>query len=172
MRQADEAEFREFVTARLPILRKSAFLLCGDRYLADDLAATTILKLYRNWRQLQRSERPDAYLRRVLINTWLDELRRPWRREQPTAELPEPAAHLDPEQADRVTLLAMLAQLPPRRRAVIVLRYYEGHDIEETARILGVATGTVKAHTHHALAQLRVLFEEPAQQAGKNTWRN
>jgi RNA polymerase sigma-70 factor (sigma-E family) len=163
MQQADETEFREFVSARMTPLRKSAYLLCGDRHLADDLVSAAVLKLYRNWRRVRRADHPDAYLRRILVNVWLDERRRPWRREHPAAELPEPApaAH---DHADRLALLAQLARLPPRRRAVLVLRYYEGLGIEETAQLLDLAPGTVKAHTHHALAQLRALLAEPAGQ--------
>src|SRR5687768_17331525 len=125
MRADDEREFREFVAARLPGLRRSAYLLCGDRHGADDLVSIAIGKLFRAWRTVSRADNPDAYLRRMLVNGWLDEKRRPWRREYSRAELPEWPATADRDVTERLTLLAVLDRLPPRRRAVLVLRFFD-----------------------------------------------
>lgn len=165
MRRSDEAAYREYVTARMETLRRTAYLLCRDWHTADDLVAVTIGKLYRHWQRAQRMANLDAYVRRILLRVWLDEKRRPWRREQPTEELPEtpagPAAGGDVAGvADRSDLLNLVATLPPRRRAVIVLRLYCDLSVEETAEILGCSTGTVKSQTARGLDTLRVLYAE------------
>ncbi|MCZ7440463.1 SigE family RNA polymerase sigma factor [Micromonospora sp. WMMC241] len=159
MNQADEDEYRQFVSARLEPLRVTAFLLCRDWHTADDLVAITVGKLYRHWRRVRRVEHVDAYVRGMLTNAWLDERRRPWRRERSTDELPDQAEAYLPEAAlaDREQLLELLAQLPPRRRAVVVLRFYCDLSVEETARALGVSTGTVKSQAARGLASLRAL---------------
>src|SRR3954452_15047966 len=82
VRGTDENDFREFAAARIPKLRRSAYLLCGDVHAADDLVSDVLIKLYRKWRHVTTVEHPDAYLHRMLVNTWMDELRRPWRRER------------------------------------------------------------------------------------------
>lgn len=99
----------------------------------------------------------------MLLRAWLDERRRPWRREQAWAEPPEPAAgQPGPEVGlDRVTLLGYLAEQPPRRRAVLVLRYYCDLSVEETADALGISTGTVKSQTARALAAVRARLPVP-----------
>jgi RNA polymerase sigma-70 factor (sigma-E family) len=166
MRARDEREFTQFVAARMPALRRSAYLLCGDPHGADDLVSTALAKLFRRWRQVSRLDYPDAYLRRMLMTTYLDERRRPWRHEHPVESLPEPAPLVeDTDVVDRVTLLRMLAQLPPRRRAVLVLRFLEDLSVEETAAALRCAPGTVKAHTSQGLADLRAMLG-PQETAG------
>ncbi|MDG4803836.1 sigma factor [Micromonospora sp. WMMD980] len=99
MNQADEDEYRQFVSARLEPLRVTAFLLCRDWHTADDLVAITVGKLYRHWRRVRRVEHVDAYVRGMLTNAWLDERRRPWRRERSTDELPDHAEAYLPEAA-------------------------------------------------------------------------
>ncbi|GAA3780369.1 SigE family RNA polymerase sigma factor [Micromonospora maritima] len=159
MKRADEDEYRQFVTARLEPLRVTAYLLCRDWHSADDLVSITLGKLYRHWRRVRAVENPDAYVRAVLTNVWLDERRRPWRRERATADLPDRAdpAASDAAPADRAHLLALLSQLPPRRRAVIVLRFWCDLSVEETAQALGVSAGTVKSQAARGLESLRVL---------------
>jgi RNA polymerase sigma-70 factor (sigma-E family) len=158
MRAAEQNEFRDFISVRLVALRRSAYLLCGDPHGAEDVVAATLAKLVRHWRRVSRLEHPDAYLRRMLVTTYLDERRRPWRAEQPTDVVPERPAAPDIDVVDRVTLLAALDRLPPRQRAVLVLRFFDDLSVEQTADALGCATGTVKAHTHHGLAALRDLL--------------
>ncbi|MFC4149085.1 SigE family RNA polymerase sigma factor [Micromonospora mangrovi] len=160
MNRADEDEYRQFVAARLEPLRRTAYLLCRDWHTADDLVSITIGKLYRHWRRVRAAENIDAYVRGVLTHAWLDERRRPWRRERSTDELPEQTDLVMPEPtlADRKLLLDLLGQLPPRRRAVIVLRFYCDLSVEETAGVLGISTGTVKSQAARGLEALRLLM--------------
>jgi RNA polymerase sigma-70 factor (sigma-E family) len=159
VRADEEREFREFVAARIPELRRSAYLLCGNPHLADDLVSNALLRVYRKWRRVASAEQPTAYLRRVLVNVWIDEQRRPWRRERVVDTLPEPPPHLDADQADRPMLVALLRQLTPKRRAVLVLRFFEDLSVEQTAEVMSCSAGTVKTHTHRGLADLRVLMD-------------
>lgn len=167
MRAVDEQEYREFVAARMEPLRRTAYLLCRDWHTADDLVSITIGKLYRHWRRVRAADNVDSYVRGVLTHAWLDERRRPWRRERPTAEPPEPpraATASETTLGQRAQLLELLAQLPPRRRAVVVLRFYCDMSVEQTAEVLGISGGAVKSHASRGLAALRALAtEEPAE---------
>lgn len=161
---ADEAGYREYVTHRLDGFRRTAFLLCGDWHQADDLVSIALVKLLRHWRRVSGMEQPDAYVRRILLRAWLDERRRPWRRERPTDAVPDRA---DPAtanaHAERMDVLAHLAKLPPRRRAVLVLRYFCDLSVEQTAAALGCTEGTVKSQAARALDTLRArLTDVPA----------
>jgi RNA polymerase sigma-70 factor (sigma-E family) len=168
--RTDEDEYRQFVSTRLEPLRVTAYLLCRDWHTADDLVSITIGKLYRQWRRVRAMEHVDAYVRGMLTNAWLDERRRPWRREKPTDELPDQAVNTLPQAAlvDRELLLDLLAQLPPRRRAVVVLRFYCDLSVEETARALGVSAGTVKSQAARGLESLRALAAIDASLSGGN----
>jgi RNA polymerase sigma-70 factor (sigma-E family) len=161
VRRAEEKEYGEFVVARMEAMRHMAYLLCRDWHTADDVVSITIGKLYRHWHRVRRADNVDGYVRTVLTRTWLDEVRRPWRREEVTAEPPEPRGRAVPGAdsgvADRMGLLDLLGQLPPRRRAVVVLRFYCDLSVEETAEILGVTEGTVKSQAARGLETLRFL---------------
>jgi RNA polymerase sigma-70 factor (sigma-E family) len=157
---ADEREYRDFVAARLEPLRRTAYLLCRDWHTADDLVSITIGKVYRHWRRVRGADNVDAYVRGVLTHAWLDERRRPWRREEPAAEPPERGATAAPGAAavaERLDLLTLLARLPRRQRAVVVLRFYCDLSVDETAEILGISAGTVKSSGARGLASLRLL---------------
>ena len=158
----DEASYREYVTHRLDGLRRTAFLLCGDWHLADDLVSIALVKLLRHWPRVSTMDQPDAYVRRMLLRALLDERRRPWRRERPTDAVPDRAAAVtDP--SERLAILAHLAELPPRRRAVLVLRYFCDLSVEDTAAALECTEGTVKSQTARALDTLRArLVDVPA----------
>lgn len=150
-------DFRAYMASRLDVLRRTAYLLCGDWHRADDLVSTALMKMYRHWHRVSTMDNIDAYARRTLLRTWLNERRRGWRREVPSgAQLPE-AAHGGHERGvtDRMAVVAALAELPPRRRAVIVLRYFSDLSVEQTAQVLGCSTGTVKSQTARALEALR-----------------
>lgn len=163
MRRSQEHDYREYVVARHDTLRRTAYLLCRDWHLADDLVSVTLTKLYRNWSRAQAARSLDAYVRGILTHAWLDELRRPWRREESTRDLPErpatdAARATDAAQAavaDRAELGRLLDALPPRQRAVVVLRFYCDLSVADTAEILGVTEGTVKAHASRGLELLR-----------------
>jgi len=151
---ADEAGYRDYVIHRMDGLRRTAYLLCGDWHMADDLVATALVKLLRHWRRISVMEQPDAYVRRMLLRAWLDEKRRPWRREHATAVVPDRGATVV-DSSEKLTILAHLAELPPRRRAVLVLRYFCDLSVAETAEALGCSEGTVKSQTARALDALR-----------------
>ncbi|MFE9872368.1 SigE family RNA polymerase sigma factor [Micromonospora sp. NPDC005686] len=137
--------YRAYVVARMEPLRRTAYLLCGDWHTADDLVSAALLRLLRHWRRISAMDNPDAYVRRTLLRLWLDERRRPWRRERSWAEVPDTGVHaVSEDSVERLSLLALLAELPPRRRAVLVLRYFCDLSVEETARELGCSPGTVK----------------------------
>ena len=106
-----EQAYRDYVAGNLDRLRRTAYLLCGDWHLADDLTSTVLVKLLRHWRRAAVMEHRDAYVRRMLMSAWLDERRRPWRRESSTDRLPDrPAAAADADQ--RLDVLSLLAGLP------------------------------------------------------------
>ena len=159
-----ERDFADFVAARSRLLCTTAYLLCGDWHRAEDHAQTALTKLYLAWRRIDRRESVDAYARKVLVRTVLDEHRRPWRRERATAELPEHPGPADLAD-DRVDLLAALARLPGRQRAVVVLRYWGDLGIGETAEALGISEGTVKSAASRGLAALRGALPDPRARA-------
>lgn len=148
-------EFEEFVAAALPGLLRFGVVLTGDRHRADDLVQTALVKTMRRWRVIDH-EHPVAYVRRVMVNTHLSG----WRRARRETGLPEgfDMAFGTDEVAtydDQDQLARALAVLPPRQRAVIVLRYYAGLSEAEIADTLGCATGTVKSQTSKAMQRLR-----------------
>jgi RNA polymerase sigma-70 factor (sigma-E family) len=161
-RSERSSEFVEFTRTHREDLVRTAVLLCaGDRGLAEDLVQTTLTKLYLAWARVRRAERPLAYARAALTNVFVDESRRAHRRrETPVDELPAGVDHREPY-ADaelRTVVLAALAGLGPRQRAVVVLRHWHDLDVYETARALGCSVGTVKSQNARALAHLRRLL--------------
>jgi RNA polymerase sigma-70 factor (sigma-E family) len=153
----DEAGYRDFVVHRLDGLRRTAYLLCGDWHTADDLVSVALVKLLRHWSRVSGMERPDAYVRQMVVRAFIDDRRRPWRRESPVDSLPDVPLSA-PDAADSLAVLSLLSQLPPRRRAVLVLRYYCDLSVEQTAAALGCSEGTVKSQTARALDTLRDLL--------------
>ena len=150
-------DFAEFVQASWPGLYRTAYLLLGDRELAEDLAQTALAKTYAAWSRIDDRAAAPAYARRTLINTASSWFRKKgWRNELPTSTMPESAYALDP--STRPAVITALSQLPPRQRAVVVLRYYEDLSVAETADVLGCSPGTVKSQTFEAFAKLRVLL--------------
>ncbi|HET9142164.1 SigE family RNA polymerase sigma factor [Actinophytocola sp.] len=175
MRKADEERFREFARAHAQPLRRSAYLLCGDWHLADDLVQNTLIKLHGAWHRIARTDRPVSYARRTLLRCWLDERRRPWRRaERGDGAVPEEVeGGPDPVVAVaagdlRAELFAGLARIAPRQRAVLVLRFFESLSVAEAADALGCSEGTVKSQTARALAAMKtVLGHEAPASAGR-----
>jgi RNA polymerase sigma-70 factor (sigma-E family) len=156
--QRDEQDFAEYFAARRDAVRRSAYLLCGDWHRADDFAQTAFVALHRRWRKIRDRGALDAYVRRTLVRAVIDESRRPWRRERFVDELPE-APNTDGEIGDSVAtrsaLLDGLRAVPPRQRAVLVLRFLEGLDVAATAETLKCSQGTVKSQTARGLTALR-----------------
>ncbi|WP_026423434.1 SigE family RNA polymerase sigma factor [Actinokineospora inagensis] len=158
MDQRDEQEFAEYFTARRDAVRRTAYLLCGDWHRADDLTQTAFVALHRRWRKIRDRGALDAYVRRSVLRAMIDETRRPWRRERHVEVVPEVAA-TDAEVGEvvavRSTLVDGLAKVPPRQRAVLVLRFLEGLDVAATAVAMKCSEGTVKSQTARGLAALR-----------------
>lgn len=154
--KSDDA-VREFVRLSWPRLVSTAYLLCGDRHEAEDLAQAALVKVVRAWSRIERRDEPYAYARAVLVNTAAGR----WRRRRRHAELtagqrpPEPA----PDPAAGVALhdavWRALATLPPRTRAVLVLRYFEDYSEAQVAATLGCSVGSVKSQASRGLARLR-----------------
>ena len=148
----DSEQFSEFVTQRSPALMRAAWLLTGDWHLAQDLVQVSLEKAWPRWGR--EVEHPEAYVRRVMLTTYLSWRRRRWTGEVPTADLPEQATGSGTTDL-RLSLLTALATLPPRQRAVLVLRYFEDLSEQQAANALGCSVGTVKAHASRGLQQLR-----------------
>ncbi len=160
MDQRDEREFAEYFTARRDAVRRTAYLICGDWHRADDLAQTAFVALHRRWRKVRDKEALDAYVRRSLVRASIDESRRPWRRERSAEALPEVADNgakdtVGDAVATRSALVDGLQQVPPRQRAVLVLRFLEGQSVADVAATLKCTEGTVKSQTARGLDALR-----------------
>lgn len=149
--RAWEADFAEYFTAHVAALRRLAYALCGDWHAAEDLTQTAFVKLYRHWRRVQR-ESVDAYVRRILVNTYLSH-RRDRRREVVTEPPDGPASVSDAD--NRLDIGRALALLPAGQRAMVVLRYLEDLPVREVAMIMGTAEGTVKSQTARGVEALR-----------------
>ena len=163
MRKAREREFDEFVLARQHRLLRSAYLLCGDWHLAEDLTQNALAKVYVVWGRIQRVDNVDGYVHRVLYRTFVDTYRRRRKQEILSAAVPDVAdvGYVDTGEV-RMALLAALAKVSPRYRAVLVLRFWEDRSIPEAAEALGITEGAVKSHTHRGLNQLRSVLGDQA----------
>ena len=155
MNARERQQFEEFMTSRWPGLVRLAFGLTGDRWLAEDLAQTALVSAFASWWRVRRADDPDAYLRRILVNMSNRRFRRRRVTEQ-SGDLPETAVDGPADLVDaRAALLAALRQLPPRQRAVVVLRYWEDLTDAQIGAALGCSPGTVRSQLSRALAKLR-----------------
>ena len=147
--------FEDFVSARGQALQRFGYLLTSDWALAEDLVQTAFSRAYPRWSRIE-SDAPEAYVRKVMVNTWSSWWRRRWRGEVPAASLPDMAAG-DPylEVDRRHAVKSALAGLPHRQRLVLVLRYHEDLSEQQVAELLGISVGTVKSQASKALAKLR-----------------
>jgi RNA polymerase sigma-70 factor (sigma-E family) len=154
---AEPEGFREFVQARSGALLQSAWLLTGQRATAQDLLQTALAKTYPRWDRLRSRDAAEAYVRRVLVSTYVSWTRRRWTGEHATGELPEHADARDPYAAAelRADVARALGALPRRQRAVVVLRYFDDLTESQVAAAMGCSVGTVKSQTAKALAKLR-----------------
>lgn len=150
-----DPSFELFVAARSRHLLHAAHLLTGDRHRAEDLLQTALTRAYLRWDRID-SDDPEGYVRRTMVNAHTDWWRKkPWR-EQATDEVPEvEVADATGSYDTRDAVLAALATLTPRQRAVVVLRYYEGLSEAEIAAALGCSAGTVKSAASRAMTKLR-----------------
>ena len=168
MTEAEE-EFREFAVAVQGHLRRSAYLLCGDWHLAEDIVQSAFVKIFRVWRRVRRVDNQLGYARQVVYRCFLDQYRKE-KKQLPTVPIAgladQAVAETGGDGSFDGVVLEALAALPPRARAVIVLRFWEDMSVEQTASVLGVTEGTVKSQTSRAVAQLRerlaIAFDEQA----------
>jgi RNA polymerase sigma-70 factor (sigma-E family) len=149
-------EFGEFVAARTTSLMRLAYVLTGDQHAAEDLLQSALTKTAGRWRSVHAS--PEAYVRKAMYHEQVSRWRSPWRRHGTVPE--QPVSDRSHEVDLRLSLERALLALPPRKRAVIVLRYYEDLPEHEVARMLGCSVGTVRSQTHKALARLREVAPE------------
>jgi RNA polymerase sigma-70 factor (sigma-E family) len=153
----DQAGFEQFVVARRTALLRTACLLTGTQADGEDLLQATLVKCVPKWKGI--ADRPEPYVRQVLGRESVFRWRaRRWRETQ-VAAVPERPEAL-PDLAGRQVLREALMTLPPRQRAVIVLRYYEDLTEKQTAQQLGIAVGTVKSQARDGLARLRELMPD------------
>jgi RNA polymerase sigma-70 factor (sigma-E family) len=177
MARNDDSGFSEYFAGRAATMRSTAYLLCGNWHQAEDLVQIAFAKLYSAWPRLARRGALDGYVRKTLVHAYLDERRRAsWQREQLTDLVPEPArrpvARPDERLGDRLLVLAALAEVPPRQRAVLVLRFWDDLSVQDTAAALGCSTGTVKSQSARGLEALRralAALGEPGA-AGAGAW--
>jgi RNA polymerase sigma-70 factor (sigma-E family) len=162
MQAEDEADYRAYASARMPTLRRTAYLLCGDWHHAEDAVQTVLTKLYVHWERVERKQALDAYVRTMLVRATLEQRRRLWwRREVSVSTLPDNVSEPADETDERLALFAALASMPARQRAVIVLRFWEDLDVAQTASALGCSEGTVKSQTSRGLTTMRRLLSDP-----------
>lgn len=157
---ADEREFIEYVTVRLPALRRLAYALCGDAHRADDLVQQTITAVFVRWRKIRAVANVDGYVRSMLVHVFIDERRLAWAKVRLFREVPDQPVPLDQGFEERSVVRAALAQVPPRQRAVLVLRFIYDLPVSEVAASLGCSEGTVKSQTSRGLTTLRRLLHE------------
>jgi RNA polymerase sigma-70 factor (sigma-E family) len=157
-----DVEFTAFVVDRRQVLLRTAYLLCGSWSQAEDVVQIALSKLYVAWPRVQPTSGAYAYARQIVARTAVDEWRRPWRREvSGAADLLEQVPRRDGlHPADAMALRTALSGLPRRQRQVVVLRYWSGLSVAETAADLRVSEGAVKGYTARALARLQELLTD------------
>lgn len=159
MSRSSDREFSGWVAARGRALERYAFVLTGDRQRAEDLVQGTLLRVYRHWTRVSLMEHPDAYVRQVLTNQYLD-----WRRRRQNTEIPDlvepdlPAPDLAIGVVDRDELARALQGISAHQRTVLVLRHVEGLDDDAIATVLGCSAGTVRSHAARGRERLRQLL--------------
>jgi RNA polymerase sigma-70 factor (sigma-E family) len=157
-----DEEFEEFAHAHAERLRTTAFLLCHDWHLAQDLTQTALTKLFLSWGRAVQADHLLAYAQKILLRVYLDHRRRRSSTESTPGVLHEPAYRDSPEL--RLTMMDALARLPERDRAIVILRYFEDYSVEQVADVLEVPVSVVKSQTRRSLAKLRDVLgaDQPA----------
>ena len=153
----DDEDFVALVSARWSSLYRLAWLLTGVDQTAEDVLQQALEKCYLKWGRIRRMDAPEAYIRRVVANTAISASRRSFLRHEVSREaLPEFAADSFEDGSDSRSLLwPLICALPPRQRAVVVLRFYQDLTERQVAEELGCSIGTVKSQGHDAMQALR-----------------
>jgi RNA polymerase sigma-70 factor (sigma-E family) len=162
---AEGRDFVSFVRANTAALSRTAYLLTGNAVAAEELVQDTLVRLYPKWDRVSAADVPIAYVRRSLANVFLNEKRRPASRELGLDVLAERRDATDPyaQVADRDEIWGLLATLPQRQRAALVLRYFEDLADDEIAGALGCRVGTVRSLHSRGLTSLRGQAAAPQQ---------
>ncbi|MEV7428261.1 SigE family RNA polymerase sigma factor [Nocardioides sp. NPDC092400] len=156
-----DASYDEFFRASWPRLYRTTLFVAGDAAAAEDALQSAFAKAYAGWRRVAAADDPEAYVRRMAVNEVLGSRRHGWgRRERPHERVEPlgdraPGAGLETAVVLRDRLWTAVLELPPRQRAVVVLRYYEDLSEAAIAEVLGCSRGTVKSQASKALAHLR-----------------
>ncbi|WP_069773017.1 SigE family RNA polymerase sigma factor [Streptomyces sp. LUP30] len=163
-KQARDTEFQAFVVGRWPRLMRTAFLLTGEQHAAEDLVQSTLERIYVAWRRVAAADQLEAYVRRVMINAHARKYRRKLREFLAPRDDDSGLTHevADPDDLiaradDRHALLKALAELPPRQREAVVLRYWEDLTETQTAEAMGCSVGAVKSNAAKGIAKLRAI---------------
>jgi RNA polymerase sigma-70 factor (sigma-E family) len=159
MHGGDRQEFVVYVTDMRNRMVHAAYRLCNDWYEAEDLTQITLLNLFRRWELVSDRDHLAAYASKALIHTYISQSRPRWRRHEISRETVPESDWLAPSPEDRMTLVAAVAELSPRQRAVVVCRFWGGLSVTETATRLGCSAGAVTSHMHRALTTLRAKLD-------------
>jgi len=158
---AADLSFDDWVRVRVPALMRFAYLVTGSQQAAEDAVQSALTRACERWSRVSRTDDPDAYVRRMVVNAHVSGWRRSGRRELSVAEVRDTVS-ADP--AERVAtgdaVWRVCRTLPPQQRAAVVLRYYEDLEYAEIAAVLGVTQATARSHVHRALAAMRAQMEE------------
>lgn len=157
-------EFEEYVRARRSALFGFAVVLCGDPVLADEIVGNVLGTAFEKWTRVSAADNVHAYVRRMVVNEFVTWRRRrirvsPW---NDLSTLAAPSGDHGVVHAEQQALLYELRQLPPKQRAALVLRYYEGLSYVEIAQMLGSGENAVRSNVTRALSRLRITLTEPA----------
>jgi RNA polymerase sigma-70 factor (sigma-E family) len=156
LRPEEEASYREYCASRVRALRRAAVVLSGDWHDAENLVQDTLIKVYVEWRRIRSMDDIDAYVKRMLINTFLDNRRRSRHmREAIAGDLPEAPLDSPYPLEDQLEVRQALGTLETSQRAILLLRFYGDLSIEETAQVLRCSEGNVKSETARGLAALQ-----------------
>lgn len=150
--------FEEFAASRLPAVLAFAAVLTGQRATAEDITQEVLIRAYARWDMIGNLDRPEFYVRKMVLNEFLSWRRRSWRL-VPAGDAADPGSStfdLAGQYADRSALLAEIGKLPRRQRAVLVLRYYEDRSDAEIGELLGCRPATVRSYASRAVAALRI----------------
>lgn len=175
-KQTLDEEFQQFATARWPRLLRTAYLLTGEQHAAEDLVQSSLERVYVAWRKVSAADDPDAYVRRVMVNAHARKHRKRLKEYLSLngdtgvdRELPERDDRMA-QADDRAALLRALAQLPPRQREAVVLRYWEDLSEAQAAECMGCSVGAVKSNASKGLAKLRAIPVLAGAVGSRGTW--
>jgi RNA polymerase sigma-70 factor (sigma-E family) len=164
---ASANDFEDFVRNSSRALHRSAYLLTGDKYAAEDLVQSALARTHRAWARIEDPANAEAYTRKVMYHLQVSWWRRNRVPESVTEDTVEPRPDGGPGEAtgvaNRMTIHGALQKLSPKQRQVLIYRYFEDRTEVETAELLGISVGTVKSQTAKALEKLRAVAPELAQ---------